>query len=117
VKAVLDGLLSRLPGALGVAIVGLDGLPVESVTSGPGVNMDVVSAEGIGLVRRSGWSPSGESAEKLQEIALTSPSRLTIFRDLGSGYFLCVVTGPGTLPGQARYEAWRTGLLLREVIG
>jgi len=116
-KLVLDEMLARLPGALGASVVGLDGIPVETSTTVMDVNMEVVSAEGIGLVRRSGWTPSSADAESPEEIAVSGPSRLTILRALGSGYFLCLVAGPHTIAGQARYEAWRTGLKLRQVIG
>jgi len=116
-KPVLDDMLMRLPGALGAAVVGLDGIPVEIATAGPDVNMELVAAEGIGVARQSGWTPTGDNTASPEEIAITGPSRLTILRALGSGYFLCLVTGPGIIPGKARYEAWRTGLRLREVLG
>ena len=116
-KDVLAGMLTRVPGALGAAVVGPDGLPVEAATAGTGVNMEVASAEGIGMVKRAGWSPSEGDGEPPEEVAVASRSRLTILRALGSGYFLCLVAGPGTIAGQARYEAWRTGQQLREVIG
>jgi len=116
-KPVLHDMLTRLPGALGAAVVGLDGIPVEIATAGPGVNMELVAAEGIGLVRQSGWTQAGDNSTSPEEIAIAGPSRVTILRALGAGYFLCLVTGPGTIPGKARYEAWRAGLRLREVLG
>jgi predicted regulator of Ras-like GTPase activity (Roadblock/LC7/MglB family) len=116
-KAVLEEMLARVPGALGAAVVGLDGIPVEVMTTGRDVNMEVVSAEGIGLVRSSGWAPSASDADVPEEIAVRGRSRLTILRALGSGYFLFLVAEPHTLSGQARYEVWRTGLKLRQVLG
>jgi len=116
-KELLLDMLNRLPGALGAAVVGPDGLAVASSTIRPGVNMEVASAETIHVVKRTGWTPDGEAQEPPEEIALASRTRLTVMRALGSGYFLCLVTGPETIPGQARYEAWRAGQKLREVIG
>ena len=116
-KPVLDDMLMRLPGALGAAVVGLDGIPVEIATAGKGVNMEMAAAEGIGLARQTGWTPAGDNAASPEEIAVAGPSRLMVLRALGAGYFLCLVAGPSTSPGRARYEAWRTGLRLREVLG
>ena len=116
-REMLDAALARLPGALGLAVVGPDGISVESATANAGVNMDWAAAEGMDLVRRASQSPAASPAEPPEEITIAGKSRLTILRSLGAGYFLCLVAGPGTLSGRARYEAWRTGQQLREVIG
>jgi predicted regulator of Ras-like GTPase activity (Roadblock/LC7/MglB family) len=117
-KAILTGVMSRLPGALGVAVVGPDGIPVEVSSSSTGiVNMEWAAAEGMDLVRRAGTPAPDGQAGPLEEITIAARDRLTVLRAVGSGYFLCLVTGPGTNPGQARYEAWRTGLQVREMLG
>jgi len=118
VKQVLDAVLQRLPGARGAAVVGPDGIPVESSQSDPGINMEWAAAEGIDLVRRAA-TPASEGAvasETPDEITISGRRGLTVLRAVGAGYFLCLVAAPGTLTGRARYEAWRTGQELREVL-
>ena len=116
-KTVLDAALGRLPGALGAAVVGPDGIPVETVVRNSDVNMEWAAAEGMDLVRRVATAPGRGTAGDPDEITIAADARLTILRAVGAGYFLCLVAGRETIAGQARYEAWRTGLLLREVIG
>ena len=116
-KPVLDAVLDRLPGSLGAAVVGPDGIPVAMVTRDSRLNLEWTAAAGIDLVRRTAaGAPEGHGGPP-DEITIAGDAHLTILRAVGSGYFFCLVTGPGTIAGQARYEAWRAGLQLREVIG
>ena len=116
-KAVLQEILDRIPEALGAAVVGLDGLPVEKVAARPSFNIDLASAEWIGLVKRAAAAlraatpPGGP-----EEISVTSRSGLAILRSIGGDYFLCVVVGPDCLQGRVRYEVWRAGLQLEEAL-
>ncbi len=113
-KVILQDTLDRTPGALAVSVVGLDGIPVEKITLGSEVNIDLVSAEGITLVKRT-TGPAG-GRETPEEISITTASGLMILRALGQDYYLCLLVGRDCLPGRARYEAWRAGLALRQAI-
>jgi predicted regulator of Ras-like GTPase activity (Roadblock/LC7/MglB family) len=115
-KELLDGVMQRLPGALGAAVVGPDGLPVEIAAGTMSVDMEWAAAEGMDLVRRAGTAGAERRGGPPEEITIASRDRLTVMRAVGSGYFLCLVTGPGTLQGQARYEAWRTSLQVRTLL-
>lgn len=116
-KSVLQEVLDRIPGSLGAAVVGLDGIAVEKVSVRPDFNIDLASAEGIGVIKRAASSMRGRPAGDLEEISIAGRSGLTILRALGSDYYLCVVVGPDSIPGRARYEAWKAGLQLQEAIG
>jgi predicted regulator of Ras-like GTPase activity (Roadblock/LC7/MglB family) len=113
-KMILQDMIDRTPGALAASVVGGDGIPVEKIASGGGVNIDLVCAEGITLVRRV-TGPAGQR-ETPDELSLTTPTGLVILRSLGQDYWLCLVVGSDCLPGRARYEAWRAGLALRQTI-
>jgi predicted regulator of Ras-like GTPase activity (Roadblock/LC7/MglB family) len=113
-KVILQDTLDRTPGALAVAIVGLDGIAVEKVSAGQSVNIDLASAEGITLVKRT-TGPAGQR-ETPEEISVTTASGLMILRALGQDYYLCLVVGRECLPGRARYEAWRAGLALQQAL-
>ncbi len=115
-RSVLQEVLDRIPGALGAAVVGLDGIVVEKVALRSEFNIDLASAEGINVVKRAAASLREPPVEPLEEITISSRSRLVILRALGSDYYLCVIVGPGSIPGRARYEAWRAGQQLQEAI-
>jgi len=116
-KEVLQEIVNRVPGALGAAVVGFDGIPVEKVAIGDGVNIDLVSAEGVGVVRRAVIPGRDSLGDRPEELTINRRSGTTILRWIGSDYYLCVVLGPDAIPGQARYEAWRAGLKLEAAIG
>jgi predicted regulator of Ras-like GTPase activity (Roadblock/LC7/MglB family) len=116
-REVLREVMKQIPEFLGAAVIGLDGIPVEKLAADDAFNIELASAEGIGVVRRAATSLRDLPGEPLEEITITSPSRLTILRALGPEYFLCVVVGRGSLSGRARYEVWKAGHQIREVIG
>jgi len=116
-KAVLQEILDRIPEALGAAVVGLDGLPVEKITARPSFNIDLASAEWVSLAKRAASALRGATpAGGPEEITVTSRSGVAILRSIGGDYFLCVVVGPECLQGRARYEVWRAGLQLQEAL-
>lgn len=116
-KMVLQEILNRVPGALGAAVVGVDGIAVEKVATGKETNIDLLSAEGINVVKRAVSSMRDGGAGSLEELSITGQSRTVILRALGSDYYLCLVIGPETLTGRARYEVWKAGLQLQETLG
>jgi predicted regulator of Ras-like GTPase activity (Roadblock/LC7/MglB family) len=115
-KSLLQQIIDRIPGAFGAAVVGLDGIPVEKVSVQDGFNIDLASAEVVGIIKRAGGSMGFGSEDPPEEITISSRSSLTILRALGLDYYLCVVVGPDCIPGQVRFETWRAGLHLQETI-
>jgi len=116
-KAVLQEILNKVPGALGAAVVGVDGIAVEKASTGAETNIDLLSAEGINVVKRAASSMRDGGVGPLEELSITGSSRTIILRALGSDYYLCLVVGPEAIMGRARYEAWKAGLQLQESIG
>lgn len=114
-KALLMELLDRVPEARGAAVVGLDGIAVEKVAAQRAFNIDLASAEAIALARHAQSSGAG-GADALEEISVTSRSGLTILRSIGGEYYLCLVVGPGGIPGRARFEAWKAGRQLEHAV-
>ena len=116
-KEVLQEILDRVPEALGAAIVGLDGIPVEKLAARPSFNIDLASAEWIGLAKRAASSLRSVAASGgPEEISVVSRSGLAILRWVGGDYYLCVVIGPECIPGRARYEVWRAGMQLEQAL-
>ena len=116
-KAVLQEVLDRVPEALGAAIVGLDGIPVEKVAARPSFNIDLAAAEWIGLVKRASSSMRAQAlAGEPEEISVASGSGLAIMRSLGEDYYLCLFVGPDCMAGRARYEVWRAGVQLQQAL-
>ncbi len=115
-RMMLQQVLDRIPGSIGASVVGLDGIAVEKVTTQDLFNMDLASAEGVNIVKRARSSMEARPGDQPDEIMISSQSGIIILRSLGSDYYLCVVAGNDCIPGQARYETWRVGLMLQETI-
>jgi len=116
-KSVLQEILDRVPEAMGAAVVGLDGIPVEKLTAKPTFNIDLASAEWVGLAKRALSSLRAMAASGgPEEISVSSRSGHAILRSIGGDYYLCVVVGPECIPGRARYEVWRAGLQLEQAL-
>jgi predicted regulator of Ras-like GTPase activity (Roadblock/LC7/MglB family) len=115
-KSVLQDILERVPGALGAAVVGLDGISVEKVSAEPSFNIELASAEGIHVVKRAASALHGAAKERVEEVSVSGGGTLTVLRFLGADYYLCVVARHEAIPGRVRYEAWRAGLQLRAAI-
>jgi predicted regulator of Ras-like GTPase activity (Roadblock/LC7/MglB family) len=116
-KALLQEIVDRVPGALGAAVVGLDGIPVEKAGADPSFNLDLASAEAIGVVKRAAAALRAKPGERVEEVSVTGAGTLTVLRFLGSDYYLCVVARAEAIPGRVRYEAWRAGVLLEAALG
>jgi len=115
-RSVLQDVLDRIPEALGAAVVGLDGIAVEKVAAQPTFNIDLASAQAIGLVKRAGSTLRDPAADRLEEVSVVSRSGLTILRSIGGDYYLCVVLAPGCIPGRARYEVWKASMQLERAV-
>ena len=116
-KRILQDALDRTPGSLGAAVVGLDGITVERATVDEGrINLDLASAEGIGVVKRALGSLRDQGGDRPEEVSVQSRGGLTILRCLGAEYYLILVVGPECIPGRARYEAWRAGQELQQAL-
>jgi predicted regulator of Ras-like GTPase activity (Roadblock/LC7/MglB family) len=115
-KAVLQEILDRTPGVVGAAVVGADGIAVEKVSTDAAINLDVVTAEGMHVVKRAAGMTGGRHPAGVEEISVTGGAGLLVLRSLGSEYYLCIVARPECIPGQVRYQAWRAGHRLQAAL-
>jgi predicted regulator of Ras-like GTPase activity (Roadblock/LC7/MglB family) len=116
-RSVLQEVIDRIPETLGAAVVGIDGIPVEKIAVKPSFNIDLASAEWIGLVRKTISSLRSQAVPGgLEEITVVSGAGVAILRSIGGDYYLCVVVGPNHMAGRVRYEVWRAGLQLEQAL-
>ena len=75
-KRVLQEIMDRTEGCLGVLIMGLDGIAVEKVWQGEatGKNLDVAVAEYTSLIRNAKQKNSDTGLGELRELTVTSSS-------------------------------------------
>ncbi|MGI9036503.1 MAG: roadblock/LC7 domain-containing protein [Pyrinomonadaceae bacterium] len=115
-KEVLQTALNHTEGCLGVIIMGMDGIAVESVrqVEVTEANLDVAVAEYVALVRNAGRANREIGLGKFNEVTLSGESGIFILRFIGEDYFIAMILSPEGNFGRARYELRRAELLLEK---
>jgi predicted regulator of Ras-like GTPase activity (Roadblock/LC7/MglB family) len=111
-KDVLQGLVAKLDGARGAAIVGVDGIALEEHSSGRDLDLERLAVECTSLMKIA--LETGQALEQgaARELVLRCEGAQTILRTLTSDYFLCLILKPQAQLGRARYELQKACLRL-----
>ena len=111
-RDTLRGIAERVADTRAVAIVGVDGIPIETYSVGEDVSIESVAAELMALVK-SAQNPRAElSFGEIREIALVGGDQRAVLSRISPEYYLLLLLGgEGTL-GHGRFELARaaTGL-------
>jgi len=113
-RETLRGIAERVDGARAVAIVGLDGIPVESFNVGEAVSMETVAAEMLGLVKAA-QNPRADivSGQIREFVVIGDRARVLLSRVSPEYYLLLLLGGEGGL-GRGRHELAKAALALKK---
>ena len=96
-QEILVELVEEVPGLLGAAVVGMDGLPVAEVARGP-VNIERTSAQMTLLIKLVETSTKKLNAGTVQDYLLTTDKAYLLLRFLGNTqYFLGMSAARGKI--------------------
>ncbi|HKO56795.1 MAG TPA: hypothetical protein VJ276_13045 [Thermoanaerobaculia bacterium] len=114
-KRVLASIRDRVDGALAVSLIGLDGIPVETVRGGDGVGvpLDVLGAEFGGFIKSIRPNTEIGSGEVLQ-FSLVTEKYITFLSEVTPDYYILLVLRPDGNYGRARFELARAKHLLQD---
>jgi predicted regulator of Ras-like GTPase activity (Roadblock/LC7/MglB family) len=106
-RETLRRIAERVADTRAVAIVALDGIPVETYSVGEDVSIETVAAELLALVK-SAQNPRAQlSFGAIQELALVGEGQRAVLSRISAEYYLLLLLGgEGTL-GHGRYELAR----------
>jgi predicted regulator of Ras-like GTPase activity (Roadblock/LC7/MglB family) len=113
-REVLQDILKRTEGCLGVLIMGFDGIVVEEVWQA-GIKpetSDVSMAEYTSLLRNAQRINSGSRLARLHEMTISRADEIWILRVVNDDYFLAMIIAAAGNFGRGRYELHRAELLL-----
>ncbi len=113
-KRVLEGLVSRLDEAKGVAMVGVDGIPIAELCEGSSVDLEKAAVECTSLIKTAAATGRAMDQGSAHEVVLLCEDAQTILRTVTPDYFLCLILGPGAHLGRARYEVRKACQRLEE---
>jgi len=116
-RETLRRIAERVEGTKAVAIVGLDGIAVETFTVGEPLSIETVAAEMAALVKTA-QNPRGDLfAGPIRELAVVGDgSRILLSRVSREYYLLLLLGGEGGL-GRGRYELAKATLALEKELG
>ena len=108
----LSRISNRIEGALALSLVAKDGMPVESVSSDPGLDLEVLAAELIAQARAISENHRELEAGDVQHLAVATERMTVMVSSVAADYYLLLVLGPEGNYGRARFELRRARLLL-----
>ena len=110
-RSRLQRICEGVDGVLVATLMGIDGLPVEQVSTMPTANgtgdihveLDALLVEYSGLIGQAQLSAEIFAAGGLEELSISSERLTTLIRVLTPEYFVAVALRPEANRGRARY--------------
>lgn len=113
-KEVLQEILDRTEGCLGVLVIGIDGIAVEKLWRDDvtDLNLQIAVTEYIALAKDALHLSSDNDLSRFKEMTISNGDESFIIRLLNDDHFLTVILSERGNSGRARYELKRAELLL-----
>ena len=107
----LSTIQGRIEGAIALSLVDGDGIPVESVSSDPDLDLEVLAAEMLAQVRLISDQNRELAVGAVQQFSVTTDRISLLISVVAAGYYLLLVLHPEASYGRARFELKRARLL------
>ena len=111
-RQTLAGIRDRVEGVVGISLIGLDGIAIESINDG-GVPLDVLGAEFGGFIKSIRPNAELNTGEVLQ-FSLVTEKYITFLSSITPEYFVLLVMTPEGNYGRARFELLKAKEALRD---
>lgn len=108
----LAGIRSRIEGARALSLIDKDGIPIESVSADPDLDIELLAAEMIAQARSISDDHRELGVGEVQQFSVSTDRLTLMVSSVGKGYFLLLVLGVGGSYRRARFELRRARLLL-----
>jgi predicted regulator of Ras-like GTPase activity (Roadblock/LC7/MglB family) len=110
----LSRISDRIGGVLALSLVAKDGLPVESVSADPDLDIEVRAAELTAQARSINENHRELDVGDVQQLSVTTDRLTLIVSTVTPEYYLLLVLGTDGSYGRARFELRRARLLLEK---
>ena len=113
-KELLETIIERTEGSLGVLIMGTDGIAVEKVLGEAGMeaNLDVAAAEFTSLVRNAQRAGVDTGLGGVRELVISLEGAVMLMRLLSRDYFVVLALSSEGNLGRGRFELRKAELKL-----
>ena len=110
----LEDLGSKVEGFLGVSLIGLDGIAIDSILNRSDVMLDSLGAELGSFVKSVRISSADLNVGSVEQFSLVTDRYITILSAVTAEYFVLLVLGRDGNFGRARYELQKLKFRLRD---
>lgn len=100
----LRNIVENVEGALGITLIGLDGLPIAQYSVEGSPNISILGAELTMLYKNAMKASDGMEFGSLQEVSIVTDTVVVICRAVTEEYFLLLASTPEALFGKGRYK-------------
>lgn len=108
----LKTIRQRIPGSVALTLVDRDGIPVETTSSDPSLDLEALAAELVIQVRSMTENHRELAAGDVRQLGVATQNATLLVSSLTQEYYLVLVLGKEGTYGQARFELRRATLLL-----
>ena len=108
----LDGLIERIDGTLGAAVMGMDGISIEKRLTDSSINIESLAAEYTSSLRTLSSTTQDAGLGSLEEFVVSTDKRIIAIRMITPEYYLLTLLRSDANLGRARYELKRGRYLL-----
>jgi len=108
----LDGLIQKIDGTLGAAVMGMDGISIEKRLTDSSINIESLAAEYTSSLRTLSSTTQDAGLGILEEFVVSTDQRIIAIRMITPEYFLFTLLRNDANLGRARYELKRGRYLL-----
>jgi predicted regulator of Ras-like GTPase activity (Roadblock/LC7/MglB family) len=110
----LSRISDQIGGVLALSLVARDGIPVESVSSDPDLDIEVLAAELVSQARSITENHRDLDVGEVQQLSILTNRLTLIVSAVTRDYYLLLVLGPDGNYGRARFELRRARLALEQ---
>ncbi len=110
----LEDLEKRVEGLLGVSLIGLDGIAIDSLLRRDDVMLDSLGAELGSFVKSVRISSADLNVGSVEQFSLVTDRYITILSAVTAEYFVLLVLDRNGNFGRARYELQKIKFRLRD---
>lgn len=112
-RRVLEELHKNVEGAVAVSLIGLDGIPVESVKTND-FPLETLGAELSSLLKTLQAARTDLDTGELEQFVLTTQKYVTLLSRVTTGYFILMILSRTGNYGRARHELRRARFALKD---
>jgi predicted regulator of Ras-like GTPase activity (Roadblock/LC7/MglB family) len=110
----LKQISGRIEGALALSIVAKDGMLVESASSRPDLDLEVLAAELMTQVRAISQNHQELSVGVVRHLSVVTDRMVMMVTTVSPEYFLMLVLEENANAGKARFELRRSALVFEQ---